>query len=245
VLFPEPAEHAAALNEGCMKSEFDDYAGNYDTALNQGLSLSGESKEYFAHQRVRWLAGRLADLGVQPSHVLDYGCGTGSTSPELLEQLHARTVVGVDASRESLDVARQAHVDPRVQFRTMSDLEPSGQFDVVYCNGVFHHVEPEQRLDALGYVRRSLSEGGYFGLWENNPWNPGTRLVMRRIPFDRDAKLLSPPHARALLTRAGFDVLRTDFLFLFPRVLSALRPLEARLTRFPAGAQYMVLSRKG
>ena len=181
---------------------------------------------------------------MQPSRVLDYGCGTGDTSPELLEQLHARMVVGVDASRESLDVARRAHADPRLQFKTMSDLEPSGEFEVAYCNGVFHHVEPEQRLDALGYVHRSLSDGGYFGLWENNPWNPGTRLVMRRIPFDRDAKLLSPPHARELLTRAGFAVLRTDFLFLFPRVLSALRPLEARLARFPAGAQYMVLCRK-
>jgi hypothetical protein len=67
---------------------------------------------------------------------------------------------------------------------------------------------------------------------------------MRRIPFDRDAKLLSPPHARALLTRAGFDVLRTDFLFLFPRALSLLRPLERRLARFPVGAQYMILCRK-
>jgi SAM-dependent methyltransferase len=228
-----------------MKPEFDDYAGNYDDALNQGLSLSGESKGYFAHGRVRWLAARLADLGAQPSRVLDYGCGTGGTSPELLEQLHARMVVGVDASRESLDVARKAHTDPRLQFKAMSDLKPAGEFDVVYCNGVFHHVDPGQRLDALGYVHRSLSAGGYFGLWENNPWNPGTRLVMRRIPFDRDAKLLSPPHARKLLARAGFEVLRTDFLFLFPRALSALRLLDAVLARVPAGAQYMVLCRKG
>jgi SAM-dependent methyltransferase len=227
-----------------MKSEFDDYAGGYDSALNRGLSLSGEPKEYFAHERVRWLAARLFHLGVQPLHVLDYGCGTGGTSPELLEQLHARMVVGVDASRESLDVARKEHADPRLQFETMSDLEPSGQFEVVYCNGVFHHVDPDQRLDALGYVHRSLSAGGYLGLWENNPWNLGTRLVMRRIPFDRDAKLLSPPRTRELLARAGFDVLRTDFLFLFPRALSALRPLEHSLARFPAGAQYMVLCRK-
>jgi SAM-dependent methyltransferase len=227
-----------------MKSAFDDYAEIYDSALNRGLSLSGEPKEYFAHERVRWLAARLSDLGVQAVHVLDYGCGTGDTSPELVEQLAAQMVVGVDASRESLDIARKVHTDPRLQFQTMSDLEPSGRFEVVYCNGVFHHVEPDQRLDALDYVHRSLSEGGYFGLWENNPWNPGTRLVMRRIEFDRHAKLLSSLHACKLLSRAGFDVLRTDFLFLFPRMLSALRPLEGRLTRFPAGAQYMVLCRK-
>jgi len=227
-----------------MKSEFDDYAASYDTALNQGLSLSGEAKEYFAQERVRWLAGRLAGLAARSSRVLDYGCGTGSTSPELLERLGAQMVVGVDASHESLDIARRTHGDLRLRFSTMSDLAPSGQFDVAYCNGVFHHVEPGERLDALAYIHRSLAEGGVFGFWENNPWNPGTRLVMRRIPFDRDAKLISPPRARELLTRAGFDVLETDFLFLFPRVLAALRGLEAKLARLPAGAQYMVLARK-
>ena len=228
-----------------MKSEFDDYAGSYDAALNEGLSLSGESEEYFAHERVRWLAGRLADLGVQPSRVLDYGCGTGSTSPELLEQFHARMVVGVDASRESLEIARRAHVDPRMQFSTMTDLAPSGQFEVAYIrNGVFHHVEPEHRLDALGYVHRLLSEGGYFGLWENNPWNPGTRLVMRRIPFDRDAKLLSPPHARAAHPRG---VQRAADGFPLPLSAHAVGAAAARgqARPFPRGAQYMVLGRKG
>ena len=56
---------------------------------------------------------------------------------------------------------------------------------------------------------------------------------------------LELPDVVDLYGRAGFDVLRTDFLFFFPRALSALRPLESRLARFPAGAQYMVLCRKG
>src|ERR1700680_4597499 len=132
-----------------MRSEFDDYAGSYDNALNRGLSLSGEPKEYFAHERVRWLAARLSDLGVHPAHVLDYGCGTGGTSSELVKHPPAQRVAGVDASRQSLDIARKVHADPRLQFKMMSELEPSGQFEVVYCNGVFHHVEPEQRLGAL------------------------------------------------------------------------------------------------
>jgi hypothetical protein len=56
--------------------------------------------------------------------------------------------------------------------------------------------------------------------------------------------MLSARHARRILDSAGFDIISTDFLFVFPRALSALRPLEARLTRWPAGAQYMVLCRK-
>jgi SAM-dependent methyltransferase len=225
-------------------SEFDAYARTYDAALNQGLSLSGESKDHFIRERVRWLAARLCERGVQPSSVLDFGCGTGSSAPELLQHLHAHLVVGVDASRDSVAIASRTHVDPRLQFGTPDEIEPAGQFGLVYCNGVFHHVEPDRRSDVLGYVRRALAADGYFAFWENNPWNPGTRLVMRRIPFDRDAKLLSPPHARALLVRAGFEVLRTDFLFLFPRALSMLRPLETTFCRVPAGAQYMVLCRK-
>src|SRR4051794_39756217 len=117
-----------------MKSEFDAYAGRYDSALHQGLSLSGESREYFARERVRWLAARLSDLGVHPCRVLDYGCGTGGTTPELLEQLRVQRVVGVDASEESLAVARRAHGDRRLQFNNMGELDPSGAFEVAYCN---------------------------------------------------------------------------------------------------------------
>jgi SAM-dependent methyltransferase len=227
-----------------MKAAFDEYAGRYDTALNEGLSLSGESKDYFAKARVRWLAGRLRERGVAPQQVLDFGCGTGDTCPALLHELNAHLVVGVDPSFESILSARQTHADPRLQFEQIGALHPSGRFQVAYCNGVFHHIESEDRPEALRYLRRSLSDGGYFGFCENNPWNPGTRLVMRRIPFDRDAQLLSAPAARTLLARAGFEILSTDFLFLFPRVLAALRPIEARLTRVPAGAQYMILCRK-
>lgn len=228
-----------------MTAEFDAHAADYDRALNQGLSLSGESKEYFARERIRWLAGRLAGLGVRPARVLDYGCGTGSSGPELLRQLDAAEVVGVDASSEILAVARREHPDPRLQFKLISEVEPSGLFDLAFCNGVFHHVEPGRRPDALAYIHRSLSPRGLLAFWENNPWNPGTRLVMSRIPFDRDARLLSAPEARRLLAASGFQPLQTDFVFLFPRMLAVLRPLEARLARVPAGAQYLVLCQKG
>jgi hypothetical protein len=82
-----------------------------------------------------------------------------------------------------------------------------------------------------------------FALWENNPWNPGTRFAMRRISFDKDAVTLSPPQARRLVQTAEFQILRTDFLFIFPRLLRWLRPLESLLSRLPFGGQYEILCR--
>jgi trans-aconitate methyltransferase len=223
---------------------FDTYAGAYDEALDRGLSLSGESKEHFARRRIEWLASRLLQCGHQASQVLDYGCGTGDSTPLLAQRLSAASVTGVDLSEESIVLARRRHGGTKAEFSTIRELTPAARFDVAYCNGVFHHIEPDDRPAALAYIRRSLACGGYFAFWENNPWNPGTQLVMRRIPFDRDAKRISASRARRLLEAAGFDIIVTDFLFLFPRLLALLRPIETKLTRVPAGAQYLVLCRK-
>ncbi len=127
--------------------------------------------------------------------------------------------------------------------RDRSGQGGEGEFDLAYCNGVFHHIAPGQRLEALALIHGALCAGGLFSFWENNPWSPATRYVMSRCAFDRDAILLSPPEARALLRRGGFQILRTDFRFIFPRVLRAFRPIEDALYRLPLGAQYQVLCR--
>jgi hypothetical protein len=63
--------------------------------------------------------------------------------------------------------------------------------------------------------------GRTLGLFENSPWNPGTRMVMRRIPFDRDAIPLSYIEARHGVRAAGFQVFGTRFLFYMRKALAA------------------------
>jgi SAM-dependent methyltransferase len=224
--------------------EFDDYAADYEAALARGVGVSGEDSRYFARGRIAWLAGCLDGLGVRVRSVLDFGCGTGASAPLLLELLGAETVIGVDQSSSLLEVARRAHASARTSFLPRDRYRPSGEVDLAYSNGVLHHVPPAERASAVGYVRRALGPGGLFAVWENNPWNPGARYVMSRIPFDRDAVPLKPAESRRLLDAGGFDVVRTDFLFVFPRALKRLRPLERMLARWPLGAQYQVLCRK-
>jgi SAM-dependent methyltransferase len=226
------------------QSEFDAYSDDYTAALERGIGLSGEGADFFARERIAWTGRRLAEAGAPAQTILDFGCGTGIATPYLLALPGAQRVIGSDVSRDSLDVARRDHGSERTSFVAMDEPPPAGSVDVAYCNGVFHHIVPAERGEALRWVREALRPGGLFAFFENNPWNPGTRIVMRRIPFDRDAQTLSPPVARRLLGAAGFEVLRTDSLFWFPRALRALRPLEERLAALPFGAQYLVLARK-
>jgi SAM-dependent methyltransferase len=224
--------------------DFDSYAGDYDAALAQGIRVSGEDKNYFARGRVAWLASCLHQLGEQPQYALDYGCGTGSASPFLLDLLGVQSLLGLDLSAKSLEVAQQAHGSPRARFLLFEQYKPDEQMDLVFCNGVFHHIPMAERAAAVHYIYQSLRPGGLFALWENNPWNPGTRYVMSRIPFDRDAIPLAPPESRRLVRTGGFAIVRTDFLFIFPRLLWWLRWLEPLVSRLPFGSQYLVLGRK-
>jgi hypothetical protein len=87
-----------------------------------------------------------------------------------------------------------------------------------------------------------IKPGGGFALWENNPWNPGTRWVMSRIPFDRDAVCLNQTETRKRLAEAGMTIRMTENHFYFPRILASLRRWEPALRRLPFGAQYVVMA---
>lgn len=223
---------------------FDSYADDYSAALAEGLRLSGESQDFFSRGRIDLLASEVERLGRRADRVLDFGCGQGASAPLLKAALKARLVLGVDVSSALVEGARKQFTAPGIAFQTLAETEPAAAFDCVYCNGVFHHIPLEERAEAVSYIYKSLSSGGIFGLWENNPLNPGTRLVMRRIPFDRDAKMLSIGETKHLLAGAGFRVAVTRSAFFFPRILRALRSLESVLSNTWLGAQYLVIGIK-
>ena len=218
---------------------FDAVAASYEAALGEGLRLSGEGPEYFAERRIEWTRRVIDGNGMR--RVLDFGCGVGLASPRLSQAFQSDVIWGYDPSTAAIDRAKGEHRDGRYHFTADAADLPAGEVDLAYCNGVFHHIPPSDRAAALAIVSRTLRPGGWFALWENNPWNPGTRWIMSRIPFDRDAVTISPIAARRMLRDAGFQIVRTDAWFLFPRALRSLRPLETLVHRLPLGGQYLVL----
>jgi SAM-dependent methyltransferase len=230
--------------ESITSQEFDQYAGDYDRMLAEGLAVSGEGKDYFVLRRIQWLKACMEKLQLAPRRIMDYGCGTGGAAPLLLEQFKAESVVGVDPSAKLIERAKHDHDSRRTIFHQIQEYRPEEESDLVYCSGVFHHIPVARRKVAAQYIWRSLKPGGHLGFWENNPWNPGTRYVMSRIPFDRDAVTLTALEASRLLQSAGFHIVRIDYLFIFPKSLSVFRWMEPHLSPFPFGAQYLVLARK-
>lgn len=227
-----------------MSQELFDEAAGYDEMLNRGLRLSGEDKAFFVEGRLARLRAVLP-AGWSPAEILDFGCGTGDTSTRLLERFRGAHVVGIDVSAGALDHARQHHGSDDVSFFDVDSFEAPATFDLCYSNGAFHHIEPAERPRVLRRLWELLRPGGLLAVFENNPWNPGTRLVMRRVPFDRGAQTIAAVRMARLLGAAGFEVVgRPRHLFVFPAPLKALRVVEPALERLPLGAQYLVLARR-
>ena len=217
---------------------FDDYSENYRHALQRGLAVSGEDRDFFAQGRIDHVRRTLVRKPVR--RVLDYGCGDGESCQLLAAAFPGAEVVGTDVSLRSVDLARRRLSPGNVRFLAAEELRELDRWtaDLVYTNGVFHHIAPRERDAALAQIMSVLGPEGVLAFWENNPWNVGTRLVMSRIPFDRDAIPLSPRVTHHLLRANGLRIDRIDYLFYFPRPLAFLRWTEPLLRRLPLGAQY-------
>lgn len=227
---------------------FDFEPEDYVAQCERGLSLTGEPREYFARKRLEFINRWLKQHGFNNNiRVLDYGCGPGDTT-SLMPTLLSNTdvAVGVDVSDKYVQYARETHGTRHTLFFSLREFDNLAEntFDLIYLNGVVHHIPLSERPSFFEKLNRYTKSGGIVGLFENNPLNPGTHLVMKRIPFDRNAVKVPVWTARESLRTAGFIPVYTAYLFFFPKCLSLMRPLERFLIRVPFGGQYGVIARK-
>jgi len=223
--------------------EFDAVSSKYQKYLQRGLSLSGENSNYFAQKRVRHMI-KFGASDFRCRSIMDFGCGTGGNIESLLKVFEPKKLVAVDISYSSLKIVKETFKDQCVITQSPSSLNPNSNFDFCFSNGVFHHIPPKERKENARTIFESIKPGGHFYFWENNPWNPGTHWVMSRISFDRNAIKIFPSQAVKLLKEVGFKVNLVHYLFIFPRFLAFLRPIEKILKRLPIGCQYLVLAQK-
>jgi 2-polyprenyl-6-hydroxyphenyl methylase/3-demethylubiquinone-9 3-methyltransferase len=162
---------------------------------------------------LRPLAGKTA---------LDVGCGAGLLA-EPLARLGAR-VTAVDAAAELIAAARDhafgAHLD--IDYRNAAVEDVDGQFDLVTALEVIEHVaDPQAFIDSLA---ARLAPGGLLLL--STPISTGWSKLLTitlaeglgRIPrgtHDFD-KFIDPDQMRALLARAGMEVIDVEGIAFSP-----------------------------
>ncbi len=216
--------------------EFDQYAKQYDHVLGEAIPESLNEDGYFAEYKVALMASRLRTH--KPKRILDFGCGAGRSLPYLEKYFPESELYGYDLSSASLEFAAK-RVPRAMLFSDWNEIAAM-RFDVVIAANVFHHIPVSERLKALTQCRLILAEGGQMFLFEHNPFNPLTRWIFERCPFDIDAEMLKMRSALDMCREAGFNSEQHGYTLFFPRQLAFLRGFEPWLKRFPLGAQYYV-----
>jgi len=109
---------------------------------------------------------------------------------------------------------------------------------------VYHHISPDERAASLTLCRDLILDDGAIFLFEHNPYNPLTRYIFNRCPFDINASMLSLSSSIALAKMCRLSSLRYGYTLFFPKQLSFLRFLEPHLRWLPLGAQYYIEMKK-
>ena len=175
---------------------------NTDNA-EQFAFWNGANGQMWADEQLR-MDRRLGDLSAavmglaaarSGEHVLDIGCGCGTTTFELATHVgHSGSVIGVDISAPMLAVATTRNRAPNVTFveADASTFAFEGDRDLIFSRfGVMFFADP---VAAFTNIRAALAPGGRlaFICWRpmmDNPW--------AATPFNAAKHLLPAPAAGA------------------------------------------------
>lgn len=216
--------------------DFDNFAIDYNRLLKESTNFFSPSEEYFARYKVDLVKGQYRQF---PTHVLEYGCGIGRNIPFLESAFSHAVIHGSDISEASLDVARR--LNPEVYFFNENDLkEQDREYDLIFVAGVFHHIPPDSRDSAILGLRRRLKNDGKIFIFEHNPFNPVTRRIVDRCPYDEDAVLLRPSELKRRLRNGGLKIVDQAYCLFIPPELKFMLPLEKYLSWLPLGGQYWI-----
>ncbi len=119
--------------------------------------------------------------------ILDLGCGTGELSLAIAQTEPRSSVTGYDIDPEVLEIAlNKMRLQGEVSAVTFRDVNVTdaaslpqqdiGRFDCVTSSLVFHHLNHDQKQQALKSVQALLRPGGRFVLID---WGPGANVFLR------------------------------------------------------------------
>jgi SAM-dependent methyltransferase len=164
--------------------------------------------------------------------ILEIGCGTGHS--KIVFASHARRVVGIDLSRNSLQIARRRHPNDMWICGDARNLPfAPASFDLLVFSSVLHHIP--NYLAALREAHRILRPGGQVFAYDPNVWHPLIGLLRHpRSPLfcaqgvSPNERPLSIRKLRATYVDAGFEMVyargqsNIPYRSVAPRLINAM-----------------------
>lgn len=175
----------------------------------------------FADQRARpglELIARIPDI--DPSIIVDLGCGPGNLTAVLAERWPNAKVIGLDSSPEMIERARADY--PSIDWRVgdIGTWLPDRPVDVIYSNAALHWMDDHDLL--FPRLRGHLSDHGVLAVQMPDNWRAATHQVPASILDEgywrieaREAlmrdRLSTPEQYLDWVQRADVDMWRTTY----------------------------------
>ena len=220
--------------------EFDDHASKYKTLLKDSFPSFLRDIEYYSQYKVKLVHKHRENMSTKS--ILDYGCGVWLSLRYFSEYFPNSSINGYDESNQSLKYAKDKV--PKVNIYNYLEDIPKNYFDVVFISNILHHINENDHLKTIMTCGNFLKPEGYIYLFEHNPLNPITRIIFKKSPLDKHAKMIRLNNIVKLSQLAKMKIVNKQYNLFFPKQLSLLRFIERLIKWIPIGAQYMIVLKK-
>jgi len=220
---------------------FDALSENYEDTVTHGTKLVDGDDHYLTRYKIELTK----EIKAEAFQILDFGAGVGLSQKYIQKLFPTSIYSATDTSEKSL--AKLKSNFPNVITKSPEQLfrEDKNYYDLIYVSCVFHHIKPIKRKEILTSLYECLADGGSLIIFEHNPYNPLTQIVVKTSPIDKGVVLLTKSELCSLGGELNDLSYSWGYTVFFPSFLRELRKYERKyLRKFWLGAQYYVHFKK-
>jgi ubiquinone/menaquinone biosynthesis C-methylase UbiE len=230
------------------RHEFDEYASDYFKSLQNPIRGLIKDNYYFVHTKANIINDIVGNHFKDQKNVniVDIGAGIGLFEKFIHDdRIH---IFGIDLSYNMLQVANAiGNIDTKCYCQ--ADAEqlplPDDSADIVFSSCVLHHIPFEKIENVIKDLTRVCKPGGMIIIFEHNPYNLLTQLVVKTTRLDRNARLITNKKLVEIADRLGLKKSKVEFILYGSLGIDRFISSRLRfLTRLPFGGQYCIIFQK-